>query len=183
MSLEAELKKWMADPKNKKRIADAKAKKLKAGQYRGYFSVGGSVKTPNFYAEELRQCIYERIPISLKTKSKHPIDINDIIISQPKVLKDGSIQINLSFAPDAIHRDSLDPEIHDGKYEDGVDNIISLFVKGYTAHGDVSGMWHDRMILNKLHRDATPFMQKAVDDFLSRHGGVAQVTLPEDYKA
>lgn len=175
MSIESELKKWMADPRNQKRIEKAKAEKAKKSK--------DILNQALQYASELRQYVYDNIPVSLKAGSEHPIELDDIIISKPTVLPNGSLQINLSFASDSIHRDSLDPEIHDGKYKDGVDNIISLFVKGYTAHGDVSGMWHGQMVLNKLHRKASPFMQEAVDEFLVKHGDVAQVTLPEDYKA
>ncbi len=99
--------------------------------------------------------------------------------SSSTVLENGCISIDLSFAPGAIHRKSLEPE----RFPKGVDNIVSLLTKGYTAHGDVVGMWHDKMILNKLERDPEPFIQEAVNEFLVKRGDVATVTLPEDYEA
>lgn len=179
MSIESELKKWLANPKNAKRIEKAKAEKLKAGQKFGQGSSGVSVEQAKVYAEKLRECIYGKMPSSLKADSTRPIELADILISQPKVLPDGSILITLSFAPDAIHRKSLEPE----RFPKGVDNIVSLLTKGYTAHGDVVGMWHDKMILNKLERDPEPFIQQGVDAFLADYGDVTQVTLPDDYTA
>lgn len=179
MSIEAELKKWASSPAGKKRIAEVKAQKLKAGQKFGQGSSGVSVEQAKMYAEELRQAIYDNIPVSLKAGSERPIELSDIIISKPMVLPNGSISIDLSFAPDAIHRDSLDPE----RYENGVDNIVSLFSRGYTAHGDVWGMWHGHEQWNLLQRRADPFMKRAVAEFLVNRGDVAQVTLPEDYQA
>lgn len=182
MSIEAAIQKWANSPAGKKRIAEERAKKLKSGQQFGQGSGGVSVAQAQVYAEKLRKCIYDNLPASLKAGSTRPIELNDIIISEPTVLPNGYISINLSFAPDAIHRESLDPKIHGGKYAKGVDNIVSLLTKGYTAHGDVSGMWHGQMILNKLERAPEPFIQEGVDAFLAKHGGVAQVTLPDEYK-
>ncbi len=170
MSIDSELKRWMADPKNQKRIE--KAKKSKE-----------IIHQALQYAEELRQAIYDNIPSSLKAGSEHPIELSDIIISRPTVLEDGSVSIDLSFAPSAIHRDSLDPELDNGKYKDGVDNIVSLFTKGYTAHGDVWGVWHGHETMNLLQRRADPFMRRAVDKFLVNRGDVAKAKLPNEYEA
>ncbi len=68
MSIESELKKWLADPKNAKRIEKAKAEKLKKSKE--------IINQALQYAEELRQAIYDKLPVSLKAGSEHPIQLN-----------------------------------------------------------------------------------------------------------
>lgn len=175
MSLEAELKKWMADPKDKKRIADAKAKKLKSGQKFGQGSNSVSIEQAKKMGEEMRDILYANLPVGLQAS----ISASDIIVSAPKVQADGSMLVELNFRPEALERESLDPE----KYPEGVDNIIRLFSHGYTAHGDVVGMWHGHEQWNLRHRNADPFMQNAVDEFNALHGGAGVAELRDDYKA
>lgn len=175
MSLEAELKKWMADPKNQKRIAEAKAQKLKAGQKFGQGSGAVSIEQARKMGEEMRDILYVNLPSGLKAS----ISTSDIIVSAPKVQADGSMLVELSFRQEALERKSLDPE----KYPEGVDNIIRLFSRGYTAHGDVVGMWHGHEQWNLRHRAADPFMQNAVDEFNALHGGAGIAELRDDYKA
>lgn len=175
MSIEAELKKWAKSPAGQKRIAEERAKKLKSGQKFGQVSGGMSIEQARKMGEEMRDILYANLPAGLKVS----ISTSDIIVSAPMVQKDGSILVELSFREEALERESLDP----GKYPEGVDNIVRLFTHGYTAHGDVVGMWHGHEQWNLLHRNPDPFMQNAVDEFNALHGGAGVAELRDDYKA
>lgn len=175
MSIESELKKWANSSAGKKRIAEEKAKKLKSGQKFGHGSNSISVEQAKKMGEEMRDILYANLPVGLKAS----IRTSDIIVSAPKVQADGSILVELNFRPEALERESLDPE----KYPKGVDNIIRLISHGYTAHGDVVGMWHEHEQWNLRHRNADPFMQNAVDEFNALHGGSGVAELRGDYKA
>ncbi len=175
MSIESELKKWASSPAGKKRIAEERAKKLRAGQKFGQGSSSVSVEQAKKMGDEMRDILYAHLPVGLKAS----ISTGDIIVSAPKVQADGSMLVELSFRPEALERESLDPE----KYPEGVDNIIRLFSHGYTAHGDVWGMWHGHEQWNLRHRAADPFMQDAVDEFNALHGGAGVAELRGDYKA
>lgn len=175
MSIESELKKWANSPAGKKRIAEEKAKKLKAGQKFGQGSNGVSIEQAKKMGEEMRDILYANLPVGLKAS----VRTSDIIVSAPKVQADGSMLVELNFRPEALERESLDPE----KYPEGVDNIIRLFSHGYTAHGDVVGMWHGHEQWNLRHRNADPFMQNAVDEFNALHGGAKIADVRPDYKA
>lgn len=125
--------------------------------------------------EEMRDILYANLPVGLQAS----ISASDIIVSAPKVQADGSMLVELNFRPEALERESLDPD----KYPEGVDNIIRLFSHGYTAYGDVVGIWHEHEQWNLRHRSADPFMQNAVDEFNALHGGAGVAELRDDYKA
>jgi len=175
MSIESELKKWANSPAGKKRIAEERAKKLKAGQKFGQGSGVVSIEQAKKMGDEMRDILYAHLPVGLKAS----ISTGDIIVSAPKVQADGSMLVELHFRPEDLERESLDPE----KYPNGADNIVRLFSRGYTAHGDVVGMWHGHEQWNLRHRAADPFMQDAVDKFNALHGGVKIADVRPDYKA
>lgn len=73
------------------------------------------------------------------------------------------ISVNISKGE---HHDSLVPELYDG-----IDDMTSLFDKGYTASNRVYGEWHGKRIGSLTHRDAEGFVESGVRAFTSSGGG------------
>ena len=50
------------------------------------------------------------------------------------------------------------------------DNIVALFNNGYSADGQVYGMWHGRQIASLKERIGENFIEQAVRDFIGNYG-------------
>lgn len=86
-------------------------------------------------------------------------------------------EVRIKFDKELLRRESLEPE----KY-DGIDDVISLFVHGYTAKNTVSGQWHGKRVKSLRHRppaDDTSFypngnfIENAIAEFNKEFSGYA----------
>ena len=124
----------------------------------------------------------------------HSMEPEDIIVGDIEETNDG-FKIAISFDKEALHRNSM---AHDGfntleKYEDGIDNIVLLFTRGYKARSRVYGIWdtykkgkwlhwHEGIDTSRQERDPDPFLQEIVDDFNSKHKKEVHAVLNTNYK-
>ena len=95
-------------------------------------------------------------------------------------LPTGFVKMKVVFDKNALHRDSLVPEVYDG-----IDDIVKLFTTGYSAHGSVKGAWltHGKEAVWSLrHREPSDFMRAAVSEFNVKYGRVARAELSEEYR-
>jgi hypothetical protein len=102
---------------------------------------------------------------------------DDIHVHHPVNIGNGEYRCNISISESALHRDSLVPN------NDGIDDIISLFVHGYTnAKRSVHGEWHGMEIWTPRNREANPaFLQNAIDEFNQKYKEKAVATLKDEY--
>lgn len=93
------------------------------------------------------------------------------------VQPDGSATASISLGSD-LSRQSLDPFRYSG-----IDNIVALFNRGYTASDHAYGYWHGIKMRSLKERPALYFMQAAVADFNSGHGASNNIvaTLSDEY--
>lgn len=129
------------------------------------------------YADDMKNILLSHItPIIRSIKG------GDIIIGDPKFSEDGKATIVLSFDEESLRRESLYPE----KYPEGLNDIVLLFTKGYTASNYVHGVWKNSSysgeIVGRISRPPDDFLQKAVDEFNAKYPQVAIATLKEPYK-
>lgn len=99
--------------------------------------------------------------------SSRGIAISDAVsLEHGRAYETGSnmYQIEIWFSND-LHRDSLVPD----RYE-GIDNIVALFNNGYSADGQVYGMWHGKEIASLKERVGENFIDQAVRDFIGNYG-------------
>lgn len=84
-----------------------------------------------------------------------------------------------------LHRDSLAPD-----YFEGIDNIVALLNKGYSAHNVVYGTWSghgyaDSFNIQSLqNRDGLHFIENAVTDYMSNYSnkyGVTDIMVDDIY--
>lgn len=101
----------------------------------------------------------------------------DIHVHHPVNIGNGEYTCNISISESALHRDSL------VQGNDGIDDIISLFVHGYSdAKRSVHGEWHGIEIWTKRNREGNPiFLQNAIDEFNSKYKDKAIATLKDEY--
>lgn len=101
----------------------------------------------------------------------------DIHVHHPVSVGNGEYRCNISISESALHRDSLVPS------NDGIDDIISLFVHGYAnAKKSVHGEWNGIEIWTPRSREANPvFLQSAIDEFNQKYKEKAVATLKSEY--
>lgn len=77
-------------------------------------------------------------------------------------------EIGVNIYDDDLYRPSLNP----AKYG-GVDNIYTLFIRGYdyTPKWGPQGIWHGRLTFALTFRTAKPFVENAVSSWVARYGG------------
>lgn len=145
-------------------------------------------------ANALCEMIRRRLPDSIADVG------NKLTTSQPVKHKDGTYEVVLHFASDALHRDSLRTD-DGGRTGDGIDNIVALFNNGVDASGYTYGWWDGHSPTGKIawmhssadddyawvrsakHREALLFMQDAQEEFNRIYGDKYGVTvqLGSDY--
>ena len=112
---------------------------------------------------------YQRVGLS-------KFDRNDIHVHHPVKIGEDEYTCNISISASALHRDSLLSE------SDGIDDIVSLFVHGYTASKSVHGEWHGMEIWTPRHREGNAeFLQNAIDEFNRKYKGKAIATIKDEY--
>lgn len=91
-------------------------------------------------------------------------NVSSVTPFRPQKGRGGSIKAEINFQSTWLSRESLVPERYGG-----IDNIIVLFEKGYTAKGQVFGEWHGQMVGSLTHRDGLGFIENAVNGFNARY--------------
>ena len=84
--------------------------------------------------------------------------------------------IKISFDGSGLYR----PSLYSEKYPDGVYDIFGLLTHGYTAKGEVYGLWRDKRIASLHKRPPSNFLKMVADEFENTHAGV-QVILPDEW--
>jgi hypothetical protein len=114
------------------------------------------------------------------------ISEKDIIVGMPSQNKSGEMTIKISFRDGALRRESLDPT----RYPEGLENIVLLFTRGYSAGNYVYGHWegHDanvsyRKTRSKKQRNPNNFLKRAVVEFNLVMRGKASAKLEGEYKS
>lgn len=110
----------------------------------------------NFAAGEISKEAIESINI-----------LKHIEIMDPERYKDGTITIDVVVTEDGLWRPSVAPE----KY-DGIDNILELLNRGYTARKSIKGMWHGRKIKTLRKRAGAWFFDGVIDEYFKLFGDV-----------
>jgi hypothetical protein len=151
-----------------------------SGQLAGKFAGDELFQKMHEAAERLVTMIVTNAPGGL-SDSMQNIDPS-ACVTDIETLNDGYV-IHIKFPSDIVHRDSWAP----GKYPNGVNDILSLFTKGYDIDPlkkRIWGEWHGKRIPNKIHRDPDAFIEKSVNDFIETYGdeyGVVDYTISPDY--
>lgn len=137
---------------------------------------GGAIMTVDQMIDAAKDfiAILKRSAASANLPSSVMEHVESFMFTTPFILPDGSasIEIYLSEAPG---RASLFPE----KYG-SVDNIVAIFNNGYTAKDKVYGTWHGKYVSSLDKRQGTFFMQKAVDEFMSKYSAEYDVSVNLD---
>ena len=170
MSINDKLKAFFASSEGKKKVAELRAQ----GRIGGKYAIPKEQYRPA--VDDLIACIKANLPDSLR--SSELMDDNSYLVSKARRQKDGSIRIDIRFAPDAVFRPSLDPT---GPWGEGVENIVLHLSNGWHAAGTVTGEWHGRQARSRQVYEGDSFMQDAVFDFNMSHIGVT-AELGSQYK-
>jgi len=105
------------------------------------------------------------------------ISIEDIIIGEPIIRKDGTVQIMLSFREYALFRESLQPN----RYPRGVEDIILHFSRGWNAKGAVFGSWHGSDTWSRRAKLPDRFLKDAIAEINLQIKGIATAELKGEY--
>lgn len=168
MSILDEINKWAASPAGRKRLAEENIKALKANKS---FGQNGGSTPPINYAEEMIKEILDQLPPSLRDS---PTPITRASFNEPVVTLNGdTFEIKISFRPDAVHRDSLAPEVEEWKR--GIENIVVHLSNGWSAGGVVRGEWHGKDTWSRKKFGGDSFMRKAVETFNQKHTAHAEL--------
>lgn len=132
-----------------------------------------TLETMKLMGQKMKDILYGEIVNVIPS-----FDIGAIEISEPQKQSDGNYGISITIASNALHRDSL---WQDG-YPNGVDNIVLLFEKGWSASNSVYGKWHGKNISSRVYNPPNDFMQRAVDAFNSYAVKGAKAELGDTYK-
>jgi len=123
--------------------------------------------------EKMKDILWVQIANAIPSFSR-----DGIILSEPEETATGDYKISVSFSEEAIHRESL----YQAGYPNGVDNIVMLFTKGYTAGNQVWGSWHGNTIGSLTHRESNDFLAQAVEVFNNYSPVGVKAELDEIYK-
>lgn len=137
----------------------------------------------NRKAEEMKDILFRHITADTQIDGRRGLadfPKSAIVVGKPVAIGNtGDFRIDISFDAEALRRHSLNL----CAYPDGITDIISLFVHGYTAKGSVVGSWHGAdEVWSLRHRDANDFMTRAVDEFNNNGDGFARAVLNDKYE-
>jgi len=158
---------YAASPRGKKAIKD------KCGiDYDPNTDMGRSLAKMRKIAESARQILHRHISSVIGS-----IDLNEIVIGEPKTNKDGEVHITLSFREDALFRQSLQPQ----KFPHGIEDIVLHFARGWNAKGAVFGSWHGTDTWSRRAKNPERFLTEAILEINERVKGVAVAKLKGEY--
>jgi len=132
-----------------------------------------TLETMKLMGQKMKDILYGEIVNVIPS-----FDFGAIEVSEPQKQADGNYGISISISSNALHRDSLWQE----GYPNGVDNIVPLFEKGWSANNSVYGEWHGKNIKSRVFSPPNNFMQQAVDVFNSYAVKGAKAELGDAYK-
>ena len=136
------------------------------------------------YGNQMKQILFEHVNKIIKS-----IKLDDIVVEEPIIDKDGGATLKISFREGSLYRDSL---YVDG-YPDGLENIVLLFARGYHASDYVYGWWNlpnqtwyggSGFVNVRSRKDREPnnFLHEAVAEFNKQTNGFAIAKLEDKYK-
>ena len=177
MSLEQVLQKWASSAEGQKKLKSQARAAMSSGKSFGKTMSGEPVsrETALKYAEDMMAEIIRHLPHSLANSPK-PItrdSFQDPVVN----MRDAGFDIQISFRPDAVERESLVPE----KYPDGVQNIVVHLSNGWSARGAVQGEWWGVETWSRMEYAGDDFMREAVMSFNATHP-YAEARLGDEYK-
>lgn len=108
------------------------------------------------------------------------ITLSDIAVGKlNKLSPSGDYQCTISFDTN-LHRDSLVPDA----YPNGIDNIVKLFIRGYSASGSVVGTWHGIDGVHSLRkREPKNFVKNAAIEFNKKYEPLAIADVLNNYES
>lgn len=169
MSIETVLTAYLNSTAGKRKVEEARKEALKAGKPFG--QPGGTVISSASVAKAT-QAMKDILVSALLENNLGAIGYDDIVVSAPRFIDNGEVEIDINFVASALRRESLDPV----RFPDGVDNIIRLISHGWDTHdGRVSGFWHGEYTWNKTVSQPNGFLQQAVSDFNKLNLGRAKL--------
>lgn len=179
------IEEYSKTPTGKKEIEKRCPGKFVAQYATGKSGARTTVDEMKKLGEEMADILHRHIITDTKTahgEGLQSFSRSSIIVGEPKLVPTdkGKYLLEISFDEAALRRESLNPD----KY-DGVENIIKLFVTGYHAGGVVRGKWRghgDEIISSLPDRESNDFLNNAVREFNSSHGGNAMAIIREEYK-
>lgn len=164
MSIQNKVDSWIKTPAGKKKIEKVKTIALREGRTFG--------QDMNSISKQNVKDIADRMRVILVEKLSNIADVG-VFIGDPVIKDNGDATIYINFDSETLHRDSLYQE----GYPNGVDNILSLLVHGYTAKDYVYGYCEKagKVIRSFKHRDKSEFLQQAIDEFNDLGIGIAEL--------
>ena len=161
-------------------------------------SLTGPKDLPKF-ASYFMAMLQRRMPASLSFEGGSRVGTaNSIHSGRVRQVGPTEFEIEISFDPDTLHRDSLENDLG----YDGVENIVALLNNGYHAKNYVYGWWNghkpstgevsyrsgygsdDALIRSMKEREPLYFVQDAAAEFEQKYGkkyGI-KVEIGSDYK-
>lgn len=135
-----------------------------------------TVSKAKSYGNKLKDILYKHIVALIKSFS-----INDIIVGDVMIGKDGRYSMKISFDDEALKRQSLRPDL----YPEGLQNIILLFAHGYHTNKPIYGVWHketgDVRVRGRRDREPNNYLHEAINEFNILAKGIAFAQLEEKY--
>lgn len=126
---------------------------------------------------DMKEILFKHVNVLIKS-----ITLDDIVVGDPYVGKDGKVRVDISFREGSLERKSLNPERT-------LNNIVLLFERGFAVNKRTPrGDWIYRDIVvkeNTTGRHGMPaneFLQNAVADFNNKNKGIATAKLQGVYK-
>jgi len=140
--------------------------------YNSDMDIGKSLAKMRKVAESAKQILHRHVSSVIGS-----IDLNDIVICEPVVSKEGEVHITLSFREDALFRQSLQPQ----RFPHGVEDIVLHFSQGWNAKGAVFGSWHGSDTWSQRAKLPNIFLYNAVLEINKTIKGTAIAELKEEY--
>lgn len=122
--------------------------------------------------KDMRDILYNHIREVIPS-----FEISDIVVGKP-IRSEIGVSACIQFDKASLRRKSL----YEAKYPDGIHDIVRLFVTGYSTGADTWGAWHGKPTRGLRGRSGNDFMERAVNEFNDKYGGVATATLDEIYQ-
>ena len=143
---------------------DNKKSKLSISNSNAVLSLQEMSKLAKELFNEICDCMPEPIKKSLERNN----GITNVKISAPHKKGKTQYEVNITIPQEYLKRNSLYKE----KYPNGVDNIINLFDKGYTARKQVYGYWETTgiRVVSRQIRKPMGFMNTAIQNFNDKYG-------------
>ena len=180
------IQKYAQTTEGKEKIKSRLKKGEKFSPYYGVDKKSGetlTIEQMRTIARDMADILYKHIITDTASnygRGLSSFDRKGITIGTPTLL--GSrYEININLSKSSIHRDSLIPAQYSG-----IDDIIRLFITGYSAKEEVWGNWktHGNIRIKSLkHRSGSrAFFDNAINEFNAKYVGKAKAYPSERYR-